>query len=549
MALFHTNVLDPQIKALPTVGTAQGSVVTFETDLEENLIDVECEIVYSQAEGTPTPTSSIPINTFSEMNVGHDANYGGFINFNQLSPDTNVKTISNTAAVSGTASYVYTDHLTVIGHVYLLMNVVTEFVSSEISKYRYYYNNDPYAIDGATPDTLYKATVADVRIFAVNFQSSNVGKMITTMSFAPQCFDLTQMFGSTIADYIYGLETETAGAGVAYFRNLLPNSYYDYTVSTVETLGEANNDGTGNTYNIPFITPSDKAIYFQGLLNGTYGFVDLSSLSWSYQSSGERFVSADISSLVKAPATNEEVANIICSKLTTTYANNTTLGRLDNSIAITSTSKNIVVKATSAGTTQAGIVAYLSGCILIYELETQTTPTITEAQFKELCNTFLANRYIVAKGKLNISAGLLTITHDILTLYGTENIILVGSGTNRRFNCDTYPQYNSILTSSHFDESGSNVNQWGYYRMVSGSYLLLTDNNSQMADETALKTWLANQYSGGTPVQFVCELTTPITIQLSATQIEALLNKNNIFCDTSGDTTVKFLLTVGKTLS
>lgn len=40
--------------------------------------------------------------------------------------------------------------------------------------------------------------------------------------------DLTQMFGSTIADYIYSLETATAGAGVAWFKKLFPKDYYAY---------------------------------------------------------------------------------------------------------------------------------------------------------------------------------------------------------------------------------------------------------------------------------------------------------------------------------
>ena len=43
-----------------------------------------------------------------------------------------------------------------------------------------------------------------------------------------QLIDLTQMFGSTIADYIYSLEQSTAGAGVAWFRKLFPNDYYPY---------------------------------------------------------------------------------------------------------------------------------------------------------------------------------------------------------------------------------------------------------------------------------------------------------------------------------
>lgn len=43
-----------------------------------------------------------------------------------------------------------------------------------------------------------------------------------------QLFNLTQMFGSTIADYIYSLEQSQAGAGVAWFKKLFPKDYYPY---------------------------------------------------------------------------------------------------------------------------------------------------------------------------------------------------------------------------------------------------------------------------------------------------------------------------------
>ena len=40
--------------------------------------------------------------------------------------------------------------------------------------------------------------------------------------------DLTAMFGATIADYIYSIETATAGAGVAWFKRYFPKPYYPY---------------------------------------------------------------------------------------------------------------------------------------------------------------------------------------------------------------------------------------------------------------------------------------------------------------------------------
>ena len=50
------------------------------------------------------------------------------------------------------------------------------------------------------------------------------------------CFDLTQMFGSTIADYIYSLEQATAGAGVSFFRKLFPAPYYPFDSGTLMSV-------------------------------------------------------------------------------------------------------------------------------------------------------------------------------------------------------------------------------------------------------------------------------------------------------------------------
>lgn len=65
--------------------------------------------------------------------------------------------------------------------------------------------------------------------------------------------DLTAMFGSTIADYIYGLEQATAGAGVAWFKALFPNDYYAYNAgelmsvkATAHVMKNASNQVIGN---------------------------------------------------------------------------------------------------------------------------------------------------------------------------------------------------------------------------------------------------------------------------------------------------------------
>ena len=54
------------------------------------------------------------------------------------------------------------------------------------------------------------------------------GETVSVSNLSLNVFDLTQMFGSTIADYIYSLEQSQAGAGVAWFKKLFPNDYYAY---------------------------------------------------------------------------------------------------------------------------------------------------------------------------------------------------------------------------------------------------------------------------------------------------------------------------------
>lgn len=58
--------------------------------------------------------------------------------------------------------------------------------------------------------------------------------------------DLTQMFGSTIADYIYSLEQSSVGAGVAWFKKLFPKPYYKYDAGTLKHVeGLTSHDMTG----------------------------------------------------------------------------------------------------------------------------------------------------------------------------------------------------------------------------------------------------------------------------------------------------------------
>lgn len=102
------------------------------------------------------------------------------------------------------------------------------------------------------------------------------GVNVDGLKIKPQVFDLTQMFGSTIADYIYSLEQSQAGAGVAWFKKLFPLDYYPYNPGTLLNVNPAGIKTVGfNAYD----KATGKAVLIGGnqyQITGTY-----TSLSYS----------------------------------------------------------------------------------------------------------------------------------------------------------------------------------------------------------------------------------------------------------------------------
>ena len=68
----------------------------------------------------------------------------------------------------------------------------------------------------------------------------------------PQIFDLTAMFGSTIADYVYTLESGTAGAGISWLKKYgwFTKPYYPYAVANLQSVKTSAHKTYGfNAYN------------------------------------------------------------------------------------------------------------------------------------------------------------------------------------------------------------------------------------------------------------------------------------------------------------
>lgn len=136
--------------------------------------------------------------------------------------------------------------------------------------------------------------------------SSDVGSV--NLDFSPQYTDLTALFGSTIADYIYSLEQATAGAGVAWVQRYIDLSvYHEYdagSIKSVEGLSahvmrDSDNNIIGNypldsnvtLRGIPKLDSSNE-LYFDGDTYEADGTVTRRYAERAYQSGDESLVNA-----------------------------------------------------------------------------------------------------------------------------------------------------------------------------------------------------------------------------------------------------------------
>ena len=271
--------------AITTDGGTSTTLANTESDVFYLRIDLKAGtnytgktlgIVFSLASETITsfiPYSNIrPITGVSSVNVVNtpipvsplwtiDTSFNGTLNFNQMNKNnkgaqsTNGVTMTTNSDGSATfygtndgtgTSWLYfmdadNSHPFVENHVYLLYTG-DYYNDKNVSVYAV--GGSGYVIPNGKNYRFNKATSSQTGgSFVRAFVSS--GKAVTgTVTVTAQLFDLTQMFGATIADYIYNLDQSEAGAGLALFRSIYPNDYYSYDTGTNELVGSRE----GNTY-------------------------------------------------------------------------------------------------------------------------------------------------------------------------------------------------------------------------------------------------------------------------------------------------------------
>lgn len=217
----------------------------------------------SEPDASFAPYSNIcPISGHTGAELWDDPVYGGTIEWNQLANRNTANTgivhgvswsvTDNVITLSGTAtetSYVtlFQNNLNLIsGHKYLLCG--NRQTTNYGTAWLYVVSNGVYNRDYGAGVIFNAGATQTGRNITIYVKS---GVDVTGYKFAPQIFDLTEMFGATKADEIYAMEQSQTGSGVAYFKSLFPADYYPYNVGE-STCVSAVNGGDYRNYSVTF---------------------------------------------------------------------------------------------------------------------------------------------------------------------------------------------------------------------------------------------------------------------------------------------------------
>lgn len=241
-------------------------------------------------------------------------------------------------------------------------------------------------------------------------------------------FDLTAMFGSTIADYIYSLEQATAGAGVAMFRSLFNKDYYPFDAGSMQSVSglSAHNtyDADDNLIRSYPLNPNgdlrgypmlvDGKIKWNGdiyppsgKVNRRYGVVDLGTLNWGYSQVGTmNMFNAPFSPIKTTGYNNSSIFPLVCPKYSAVafYASGVYMGNSDKSIAYAPSGGNRFYITDSSYTSADDFKSAMSGVYLVYELATPTTETAEPYINPQICDPNGTEEFV--------STGIVPVGHE-----------------------------------------------------------------------------------------------------------------------------------------
>ena len=385
------------------------------------------------------------------------------------------------------------------------------------------------------------ADAGDIYNGAVNLAAGTytLSSSNTTTSVTVEGVSGTMPLTFTLANAITTIQITASGAGE--FKNIQIESGSSATSYAPYSNICPISGFTGvNVANV-----ADKVQYFKGLLDGTYGFVDMGTLAW-VRNGTYSFFSCQISDK-KASASG----GIICEKYT--YGGgkgDSEMSDVPTGIYAGCNTKEIKVKDTAYTDAQTFKTA-MNGVYLIYELATPTTPTITPTQFNNLLAEFSIGGAvypiswqdeagIVYGGYIDLVSGVLTKTLKGVDL-GTLDWSIYDSALNefRTTGLTNNKSSTSGALSSHYT-----ITSAGFVGMEDGAMRGTSTNLNVWVIRDTRFTDPANFKTAMSGVQLVHELATPQTYNLTPQQVNTLIGQNNVWNNTNGQTEVEYIIPI-----
>ena len=399
------------------------------------------------------------------------------------------------------------------------------------------------------------STRPDVRL---QFQCNDVDYYDSFYISKVQLIDLTQMFGSTIADYIYSLEQSQAGAGVAWFKKLFPNDYYAYNAGellSVEGLSahvmrDADNNVIGNypldssltLRGIPKLDASNNLYYdgdeytSDGTVKRKYGIVDLGTLNWKYTSAYDCFYADPVGSQIAQMAGN---GRFMCSK----YPYVGSFLALQDKTCAYIYATNFAIRDASFNQNATTFKAAMSGVMAVYELATPTTETAQAYTNPQIVSKYGTLEYVtnsivpvghkttyltrdIFGGYVDLISGELVVDKAMVDLGSLEWTDNAGNfRTTSLRNIAKLPTSNNITINALCDRFVPKP--WAdrtIDKAIYGYYASIEVKDSSYTNATTFK-------SAMNGVQLVYELATPQTYQLTPQQVNTLVGTNNVWSE------------------
>ena len=467
MAYYKSGGINVTSNSNVSINTASGSIASFNTNLSMPVLETKATINPVQ-NGTPWIDSNVVnkepyikravVGTASRIgNHLYDKLVGAAVAWNQILPNSiesgtyaDVTITANgdgSITLNGTSTgramiKDFSGLVPIVGHIYLLVNglYLTLHSSSwglSVDRTRAINIAECTQIQSPTADTM------RLEIMQAGYEFNN------TVVY-PQLIDLTAMFGSTIANYIYNLEQTTTGAGVAWFRNLFPNDYYAYNAgelmsvkATAHVMKDANNNVIGNyaldsnlTLNGLFKLDTNNKLYADGdtyessgLVTRRYMLVNLGTTSWSFLTTANNvylFI-AEIPNIVSTPASNYIIKAITNNPKISIGAQSTWTSSMYQLSGYNSGANAILF--TFNNDSASDVADFMNGTYMICEVETPTTEQASPFTNPQVCDENGTEEYTDSRA-VAIPVGHETYQANICPISGFDELNIQQAGEN-----------------------------------------------------------------------------------------------------------------------